>query len=357
MRITKLSVQHLRCIEEIEIAPGPRLNWLVGPNGAGKTTLLEALHLLSHGHSFRAGAQDSLIRRGSTGFSVYAEIENSNHAHALGMARDAEGWRLRLDGRDVATLAPLLEHCAAICFDPSCHALIAGPAEERRRFLDWGVFHVEHESLMQWRHYRRALRQRNALLRTGGSGNEFEIWETELERMAEPIVQGRENYLRGLQPVLFEMISRLLPELGEPRLGYQPGWDTDKPLSAVLAVQRERDAFHGHTRSGPHRADWKLSFEHAPVREHLSRGQTKITALACILAQGALFADHSGEWPILCLDDLVSELDFSHQELVFDQIARPDIQVWIATATMPDTSKRPSGQLFHVEHGHIRPAE
>ncbi|MBS0433180.1 MAG: AAA family ATPase, partial [Proteobacteria bacterium] len=176
MRIAKLQLQHFRCIQRAEITPGPGLNWLSGSNGAGKTTLLESVYLLSHGHSFRRGAIETLIQRGQSAFLLHAEILRGAERQVLGMSRTAAGWHLRLNGRDLQQLAPFLEGCAAICFEPGGHSLVSGASEGRRRFLDWGVFHVEPRFLEYWRRYRRALRQRNALLRVRNHEEQFAIW-------------------------------------------------------------------------------------------------------------------------------------------------------------------------------------
>ena len=354
MRIAKLRVHHFRCIEEIELAPGTLLNWLVGPNGSGKTSLLEAIHLLSHGRSFRGGALETMIQRNATEFTVFAEIGAAGRTHTLGMSRSSAGWQLRVDGQSTSALSAALQHCAVISFEPSSHELIAGPADRRRRFLDWGVFHVEHRSLDHWREYRRALRQRNALLRTCGPAEQFETWEAELERCATPIEQERQSYVVSLGSHLYRAGEDLLPELGNASFYYYAGWDTDRPLSAILALQRKKDIERGHTRSGPHRADWRLTFQKAPLREHLSRGQSKLAALTCAVAQGHLFAAQTGAWPILCLDDLASELDALHQRAVFQEVASSGAQVWITAMDSRVADIGPRGSVFHVEQGTLR---
>ena len=128
MRIDLLRAHHLRCFSAVEVAPGPGFNWLVGPNGAGKTTLLEAVYLLSHGHSFRAGARDALVQRGRAGFDLFAELSRAKSRHRMGLARGEGEWRVQIDGEPRATLSPLLELCAVVCFEPGSHALIAGAA-------------------------------------------------------------------------------------------------------------------------------------------------------------------------------------------------------------------------------------
>ena len=355
MRIDLLRAQHLRCFDGVEVRPGPRLNWFLGPNGAGKTSVLEAVYLLSHGHSFRAGARDALIQREHSGFDLFAELSRKEASHRLGLGRREAEWHVQIDGEPRATLSPLLELCAVVCFEPGSHGLITGAAEQRRRFLDWGVFHVEHHSLDLWRDYRRALRQRNALLKQEGDPAQFGFWEAELGRLGECIDQGRRAYFELLQQQVSGLAVKLLPELGAPRLSFRSGWLREEPLQDLLAAHRPQDMARGHTRLGPHHADWRLDFERAPGREFFSRGQTKLATLACILAQAAVFAEQRAEWPILCLDDLTSELDETHQALVLDWVSRRPAQVWL-TATGLSPAGLEAGQQFHVEHGTLRQA-
>lgn len=356
MRIDVLRAHHLRCFQAVEITPGPRLNWLIGANGAGKTTLLEAVYLLSHGHSFRAGSREALIEYGQPGFDVYTELTRGDARHRIGLARSAQQWQIRIDGEPKAALAPLLEVCAVVCFEPGSQALITGGAEQRRRFLDWGVFHVEHSWLSLWRDYRRALAQRNALLKSGNGAGQFGFWEAELGRLAEKLELGRRSYFDALEQHLSRTAGVLLPELGAPRVDYRKGWPQGQALDLLLAEQRDRDIARGYTRLGPHHADWRLEFEHAPGREFLSRGQTKLAALACALAQAVLFAEHSGEWPLLCLDDLLSELDIAHQHTVLEWIAEQPVQVWLTATHIPESSATQHAEKFHVERGVLRRA-
>ncbi|MEO6967674.1 MAG: DNA replication/repair protein RecF [Rhodanobacteraceae bacterium] len=355
MKIDLLRAHNLRCFDALEIVPGPRLNWLVGPNGAGKTSLLEGIHTLSHGRSFRAAGREAMARRGQSGYDIYAELRHeSGSRYRLGMARENARWQIRVDGIACTTLQPLLESCAVVCFEPGSHGLIVGHSEERRRFLNWGVFHVEHDSLTLWRDYRRVLRQRNTLLREQAPDVQFEPWEREMERYARLLEAGRKAYVESLVPNLRAFSARFLSELGEPRFIYRPGWDPQEALTAQLAEQRDRDRQRGHTRHGPHRADWALVFEHAPGREYLSRGQTKLVAMICVLAQAAQFAEHAGEWPILCIDDLGSELDAQHQEQVLQWLTAQPVQAWITATAPPADSGPPLTTVFHVEHGTMR---
>ncbi|KRF01220.1 DNA recombination protein RecF [Frateuria sp. Soil773] len=358
MRLLRLQVQHLRSLVEVKLELAPGINLFVGANGAGKTSLLEAAFLLSHGRSFRSGAKDALLQRGASSLSIFAELQGiDGQAHRLGLGREGGRWTARLDHAAV-TVGDLVTHCAVTCFEPGSHALIAGGAEERRRYLDWGVFHVEHAFLSAWRRYQRALKQRNSLLRSlAGPADPglFQPWEHELAQCAALIDVQRAHYLARLRPFLAASMGQLLPELGAVELRYRRGWPDDEALDDLLHAQRGRDLARGHTSQGAHRADWSVSFEQAPQREHLSRGQEKLVALGCVLAQASLYAELRGEWPVICLDDLASELDVAHQAAVVEHLRLAQAQVLLTGTEVPLAIGDTPATVFHVEQGQATP--
>lgn len=355
MRIEQLRIRGLRCLSDAAIELDPAVNVFVGANGAGKTSVLEAVFLLSHARSFRTGAKDALLQRGAPVLSIFAELRHDDgRASRVGLGRSGARWEAKVDGENVA-IGQLVRECAVVCFEPGSHALIAGAAEERRRYLDWGVFHVEHNFLPGWRRYQRALKQRNTLLRatTLPMDEMFAPWETELAQSADLIDRQRRAYLDLLRPKLLNAFAGLLPELGTPELRYRRGWSEEQDLVRQLREQRGRDLARGHTTLGAHRADWTIAFEHAPLREHLSRGQEKLTALACMLAQAELYAERRGEWPIVCLDDLASELDHAHQAAVVTQLDAAHAQLLLTGTELPQALQGLQASVFHVEQGEL----
>lgn len=352
MQLTDLRITNLRALQSVEIALEPGWNFFLGPNGAGKTSLLEAVFLLSHGRSFRRGARDVLDRVGSGGYAIFAQLQTAVTQQPVGIARIGNRQQAKLAGQTVPA-AELMRHVAVLCFEPGSHELIAGASEERRQFLDWGVFHVEHEFLSTWRRYNRALRQRNALLRMQANDTEMDPWDRELDAAAAPLTQMRRQYFASLQPILTSLLQDLLGELGQSRLAYLPGFNPDLPFADVLASRRARDRARGHTTAGPHRADWSVVFEHATQREHLSRGQEKLCAFACILAQAQLFRATRGEWPILCLDDPASEVDREHQQKILGAANASGAQILATATSAPEGFARlqAAANWFHVELG------
>ena len=356
MRLESLRIDGLRCLSASRLALAPGINLFAGSNGAGKTSVLEAAFLLSHARSFRSGSKDALLQRGAAALSIFAELRHDDgRLTRLGLGREGARWEARVDGEPVP-MGQLVRACAVVCFEPGSHALIAGAADERRRYLDWGVFHVEQDFLPAWRRYQRALKQRNSLLRSAAPATAlFLPWEAELAQSAHLLHQQRQSYLALLRPKLTACIRALLPELGEIELRYRRGWSEEEHLGEQLHELRGRDLARGHTTIGAHRADWSIAFERAPMREHLSRGQEKLTALACMLAQAELYAEQCGEWPIVCLDDLASELDQAHQSAVVAQLIAANAQILVTGTETPVALQAVSSHVFHVEQGTLTP--
>jgi len=363
MRVTRLALRDVRRFESAELVPGPGLNLLTGPNGAGKTSVLEALHLMAYGRSFRGRVRDGLIRETATALEVFIEWDETAMAgpalqRRAGLRHAGQEWTGRLDGRDVAHLGQLCAALAVVTFEPGSHALIAGGAENRRRFLDWGLFHVEPDFMPLWRRYARALKQRNALLKSGSGAGQLDAWDQELAEAGELLTTYRERYLVELAPQAGRIAAQLTSGLAVQGLEFQPGWRRqDVSLADALLLGRERDRLSGHTGVGPHRADWSVQLAGLPGREALSRGQTKLTALSMLLAQAADYAVRHGHWPVIALDDLPSELDREHQRRTLDFLwGQPGLQLFATATELPSALLESAAdyRLFHVEQGLVR---
>jgi DNA replication and repair protein RecF len=328
---------------------------------------------MAYGRSFRGRVRDGLVRSGQSALEVFVEWQD----HALGglgpgaqavdsgaairvrkagLRHSGQAWEGKLDGSPVSHLGDLCAALAMVTFEPGSHALITGPGEGRRRYLDWGLFHVEPAFLSLWRRYSRALTQRNALLKSGATPPQLDAWDLELADAGEPLDRHREHYLLQLQAGFCELAAELAPTLGEIRLSYHSGWRRDElPLVDALLLARDRDLRAGFTSVGPHRADWRIGFSDIPGREALSRGQTKLTALTALLAQARHHAKSLGEWPLLGFDDLASELDRGHQRLLLQWLLASGAQVFVTGTERPPALEAMAAPhaLFHVEQGQV----
>ena len=360
MQVTRLDIAQLRSLRSVSLAPAAGINVLIGDNGAGKTSILEALHLMAYGRSFRGRVADGVVRVGERALEIFVEWqqEGPRPVRRAGLRHSGQAWEGRLDGEAVSQLGQLCAALAVVTFEPGSHALVNGGGEPRRRFMDWGLFHVEQTFLPHWRRYARALKQRNALLKGRAGGSQLDSWDHELAEAGEAITGWRQHYLERLQPWLSETNAALAPTLGEATLTFLPGWRRDEiSLADALLLARDRDLAAGFTSVGPHRADWRVRHAGLPEGAALSRGQAKLSALGCLLAQAERHAADRGEWPIVVLDDLASELDGRHQRLVLDRLLQSRAQVFLSGTDIPQTLREADTDFatFHVEHGNIHP--
>ena len=356
MRLTRLHIENLRNIAALDLALAPGLNVFVGANGAGKSSILEAAFLLSHAQSFRSGSVDDLMRRGQVRMAVAATQLQAQGEKRIALIRENSHWNARIGHTDTPQISTVIRELTVVCFEPGSHELISGTGRVRRGFLDWGVFHVEHAFLTTAKRYRRVLHQRNAALKQAAADGELDVWDIELARAAESMQRMRGDYFARFAPRLVETLSQFLPELGTSAIEWECGWSEDIGLQEMLMQRRAHDRARGHTSRGPHRADWTIRFVRAPQRQHLSRGQEKLCALACVLAQARVHADACGEWPVIALDDFGSELDLDHQRRVLEWLRQGCEQVLISGVEVPDSLRQESAaaRVFHVEHGGLR---
>lgn len=355
MALKELWLHNVRNLEECTLTLDSRLLWFSGDNGAGKSSLLEAVFLLGHGRSFRTNSLERVIKEEAADTAVAAVLAGAAVSR-MGLRRFRNGkWQVRIDGEDVKRLSLLAEHLPVQILTPDSYGLLGGGPRERRRFLDWAVFHVEHSFVNVMRRYGHALEQRNALLKSGGSDREFLPWETELANAGMLIDQHRRSCWQ-------EFLGFLQARLGsESDLSWtwHSGWADDKQtLFDSLVDARSRDRLLKTTGVGPHRADFKVKCGKMPADEKLSRGQMKMLVQAMYLALSELALQSRHRKGILLLDDFGTELDQARQHEFLDSAMSLDcLQVWVTStlSSPPELAQRYNARTFHVEHGVITP--
>lgn len=347
--LQRLRIQNLRNLEAVDIAPAPALNLFFGANASGKTSLLEAIYLLSRGRSFRSRRFERVVRQGSDRYSVFGRVAHQGRTVAAAIERSNDALRIRVDGQDLNSLAALSALLPVQILHPNSHKLLEEGPQHRRRFLDWGVFHVEHGFYEHWQRYQRALRQRNAALRHGGPA---EVWEAELSHTGTALDQLRRHYLTELAPIVGTMATDLL-DSSSLAMDYAQGWSNDRTLAEALEQSRGKDRDWGFTAPGPHRADLKIRLDGVAATEKASRGQQKLLVSALVCAQTVLFQRRTGRRPILLVDDLPAELDRARRDQFSAQLEGLSAQVFV-TAIEREALAFRHVQAFHVEHGAVR---
>ncbi len=262
--IRSFKASHFRCLENIELELAPDFNLVLGANASGKTSFLEALAYLGRGKSFRGASTASLIQHGEQEFVLFGQVENDGRQRRLGVRNGRAGLEIRVDGESGGGAASLAEALPLQVIDPEVHNLVAGGPEQRRRYLDWVGFHVEHDHLQAWRRFRRVLKQRNAALKTKSGPAAINSWNAEFVELSTALDASRRRSL----DVAIESLQGFGQALLSTGLAfeYQQGWKRGVGLDAALVEGLERDLQLGATQYGPHRADLKFRYDERQAR-------------------------------------------------------------------------------------------
>jgi DNA replication and repair protein RecF len=327
------------------------VNVVTGANAAGKTTLLEAMFYLGRGRSFRRCRPAELVREGLPGFTLSA-LAGQAAAIRLGIEYSGGESRTRVGGRNGATSAELAVELPVQAIDPAVHELVTGSPVERRRFIDWGVFHVEHLFLESWRRYRRALKQRNALLKQSRADQEqLDIWTGELCEAGLTVDAQRRAYVDAVSRPIQSVAADLL-EL-DVDVSYAPGWRNEYSLQEALERSAVRDKAMQSTQAGPHRADLRLVLSGTPARSRVSRGQQKLLGAAMIIGQIQQILSTKDMPVLLLVDDPAAELDKTHLARLTGALAATPAQLVLTALDPQNLPVDQPDRVFHVEHGGV----
>lgn len=360
MALNELHLHQFRNIEHQKLRFSPGLNLIHGANGSGKTSLLEAIYYLSTARSFRSANHRRVVREGSRSLTVFGVVSDPvRGAMKLGLEREpGSEVRLHLNGQGVRSVAEFARVLPVSVIEPGTFELVSGGPGNRRRFLDWLVFHVEHWFSGVWQEAQRALKQRNHLLRHDIiDRSSIGPWNARVAELGEKLNRGRrEGFDRFL--VEFDAIRERAGAdwLNPVTLEFYPGWDASATLAEVLEQNLESEARAGFSLYGPNRADIRIRVGKQPAGEVLSRGQQRSLVVLMKLAQMRVLQT-AGARGICLVDDIHAELDSDNQALLATELLALDTQVFLTGITAP--SDGVLGELmlnhepvmFHVEHG------
>lgn len=351
--LTALRAQNFRCFTVLECALGAGATVFVGDNAQGKTSVLEAVCVLLRLQSPRASQLGEMARFGQAGFGLSGDLKLTNGTqHQLTFQWEAGQRRLAVKREPVARPAAYLEQSAVLVWmGHDDLALVRGPGETRRRYLDFlgtQLFPGYRTALLA---YEKALRSRNRLLKEGGARPaELAAYTAPLLEHGMALTQWRRDIVTALQPHAMAAHAAISEVAGEDlTLIYQPSAGED--FAAALAARAEEEARRGLTLVGPHRDELTLLLYDRPAAAYASEGQVRTLALALKLAQSKLLEERWGEPPLFLIDDIFGELDPRRRNALLR--ALPLAAQSLITTTRVDwlTPDFPLRQLYHVQRG------
>ncbi|MDM7859347.1 DNA replication/repair protein RecF [Alteromonas sp. ASW11-36] len=366
MKLNQLQITNFRNLKTVTISPSSDLNLIYGANGSGKSSLLEALHFIGFGRSFRTNKPNNAIAHQETSFTIFAQCnQESESPLSVGLQRSADDqFVCSINGErsnrvsDMASLVPVQ------IFTPQSIELLIGSPGARRRFIDWGLFHVEHSFSDMFRNYQRVLRQRNALLKSMQISKasvsseilaQLDYWTNQLSILGTTIDENRKSYWESFEPLFKAISSQFLPEFSF-ELSYHSGWDSNVPLADFLRQRFDSERRYGYTSYGPHKADFKIKVDGTLAVEVLSRGQLRMLVAALQLAQTKHLFNQKNQSGLFLLDDIGAELDEEKRRLFINELIKTTSQVFV-TAIEKQQLFEPTNitniKVFHVEHGRV----
>lgn len=352
MRLCSLDILDFRNIAAARIAPARQTSLVVGPNGQGKTNLLEALYVLTTLRPLRANRFSELIRFGQARARVEGRFELSGAERLVALEITAEGRTAYVDGKKTQNLADYFGGLSVVAFTPDDLAVIKGPPEGRRRFLDRAVFNRFPGHLDASRTYLRALRQRNHLLRSHADRALIAAFDQALAQAGAVVIERRLAFVAELNTRLPACFDSIAPGDGGCTLRYAPLGKSfvtrERPpdlarwhllgrhfiaeaLLHALNDRLGRDLDRGFTSIGPHADDVEIRIGERAARTFGSQGQQRAVVLAFKIAELENLRERIGRPPLLLLDDVSSELDPARNRFLMDYLRAATLQCVLTT--------------------------
>ncbi len=352
MAIKQLSLNDFRNLKSITLDFDPGYNVIIGKNGSGKTSLLESINVICQGRSFKTHHINQCIQHGKKKFLLFAKFNQ----YQAGLSRTEYKSKIRIDSMNITKISQLVEKTPIITIDSKCFDLLTGPPAIRREYIDWCLFHVEHQYRELWNDYSRGLKQKNTLLKSRKFVKELDYWDQYLSSLCTKIYQYRDKYLKEL----IQLISDINVSLSidhNIKINFIAGWSKlDDPLGCITE-NRQKELRFGYSIVGSHRDSINISIDELSVSEVLSRGQIKKLSISFLLAQILLVKQYTNKSIIILIDDLESELDTESVKNIVNLLSNLEIQVFITNIRAQPylTEARQEYKMFHVEHGMIKP--
>lgn len=359
MHIERIELKNFRNYTEADVRPCEGITIFLGDNAQGKTNILESVFLCCTGRSHRTSHDRELIKSGEDAANVQIRCQRLDGSHDVEIRfHQQERRQVKVAGQPVSRSGELMGHITGVLFSPEDLRMVKDGPAERRRFIDMELSQLKPAYYYALQRYNRALKQRNLLLRQvldhPALQDTLLPWEEQLAAAGAQIMSARRRFIENLNVTAAETHAHVSGGRESLSVVYQPSLATeatDAQLKDALMnaynVARAQDMRRVTTTVGPHRDDVKMLVNGLDVRAYGSQGQQRTTALSLKLSELEVMRDELGEWPVLMLDDVMSELDPDRRRHLLSRLE--GVQTLVTCTDRDDLAGAHAGKIYRVE--------
>ena len=353
MYITKIKLTNFRNYDEQFIELGKNINVFYGDNAQGKTNVIESIFLASIGKSFRTNKENELIQFNKDFSSVYIEYEKSDRDGNVKI--DIKNKKnIYINGIKIKKLSDLLGNINTVIFTPDDINILKDGPQKRRRFLDIMIGQLRPNYIYLLNMYNKTLEQRNNYLKQIKDENKSEdlldIWDEKLVEYGVQIYNYRNEFIEKLKNKINDIHNKITSEKEEIKIEYISNCINKEIYLKWLKERRKLDIIKGYTTKGIHRDDFNVYINNQLVNVYGSQGQNRTVILSLKISELQVIYDEIGEYPILLLDDFMSELDEKRRKSFLENIKNTQV---IITCTDKIDIENLDYKIFNVKNGKV----
>lgn len=356
MYVKKLKLSGFRNYKSEEFEFLPTTNILYGNNAQGKTNALEALYLFSIGKSFRTQQDRELINFDESFTQLQIEFEDKVRSNTIEIViRRDRKKQIKINDIPISKMGDLIGRFSVILFSPDELNLTKGSPNARRRFLDIALSQMRPKYYHILRRYNKVLEQKNNLIKKlrvhsdDSLKKTMYVWNEKLAEYGMAIIEYRKSFVEKMNEISKTIHFEISEESFE--IKYKAAFLSKEEFKEKLDKSIDKEIEQGFTLYGPHRDDLDIFTEGKDIKTYGSQGQHRSAVLALKLAQADIVYEDSGEYPILLLDDIMSELDSARRAYLVNKIKEK--QVIITCTDADEISMEKGANLIHIEDGKI----
>jgi DNA replication and repair protein RecF len=358
MKISTLKLKNFRCYEELSLKFKNNVNIFIGNNAQGKTSILESIYVLAFTKSHKVFKDTEVIFNEAEFAKINSLINLKEQSVQLDIVVSKMGKKAKYNQIEVNKLSEYVGILNVVMFAPEDLDLIKGNPKNRRKFLDVEIGQISREYIFNLQNYKKILKQRNDLLKTMQKKptKDYLLLDVITDQLIDyqvPIIEHRKKFIDDIQQFAQIHYKRLSNSSDFLEIKYVPSMNDN--LKNEYSAKYQYDIITGTTNLGIHRDEIEFYLNKYQLKTRASQGEQRTVVLAIKLALIDLIYQYKHEYPVLLLDDVLSELDQSRQNQLLDFIDN-DVQIFITSTNINDINleKLHNYQVFNIDNGHIK---